>query len=46
MAARMAILKAARQLAVEAKVYVHIRKFSVINQVRVRAGAGAGGGGG
>ena len=33
MAARMAILKAARQLAVEAKVYVHIRKFSVINQV-------------
>ena len=46
MAARMAILKAARQLAVEAKVYVHIRKFSVINQVRVRAGAGAGGAGG
>ena len=33
MAARMAILKAARQLAVEAKVHVHIRKFSVINQV-------------
>ena len=29
----MAILKAARQLAVEAKVHVHIRKFSVINQV-------------
>ena len=33
MQARMAILKAARQLAVEANVYVHIRKFSVINQV-------------
>jgi len=33
MAARMAILKAARQLAVEAGVFVHIRKFSVINQV-------------
>ena len=33
MAARMAILKAARQLAVEANVHVHIRKFSVINQV-------------
>lgn len=30
----MAILKAARQLAVEANVYVHIRKFSVINQAR------------
>ena len=29
MAARMAILKAARQLAVEANVHVHIRKFSV-----------------
>jgi len=33
MAARMAILKAARQLAVEANLHVHIRKFSVINQV-------------
>ncbi len=33
MAARMAILKAVRQLAREAKVYVHIRKFQVINQV-------------
>jgi TATA-box binding protein (TBP) (component of TFIID and TFIIIB) len=33
MQARLAILKAVRQLAVEAKVYVHIRKFSVINQV-------------
>jgi len=32
MAARMAILKAARQLAIEANVHVHIRKFSVINQ--------------
>ena len=42
MAARMAILKAARQLAVEAKVYVHIRKFSVINQVSVRVGGGNG----
>ena len=36
MAARMAILKAVRQLAVEAKVYVHIRKFQVINQARLR----------
>ena len=36
MQARMAILKAARQLAVEANVYVHIRKFSVINQARLR----------
>ena len=34
MAARMAILKAARQLAVEANVHVHIRKFQVINQAR------------
>tara|TARA_B110000211_G_scaffold163949_1_gene185100 strand:- start:189 stop:1181 length:993 start_codon:yes stop_codon:yes gene_type:complete len=33
MAARMAIMKAARQLAVEANVHVHVRKFSVINQV-------------
>ena len=33
MQARLAILKAVRQLAVEAKVYLHIRKFSVINQV-------------
>lgn len=29
MQARMAILKAVRQLAVEAKVHLHIRKFSV-----------------
>ena len=36
MAARMAILKAVRQLAREAKVYVHIRKFQVINQARLR----------
>jgi hypothetical protein len=36
MQARMAILKAARQLAVEANVHVHIRKFSVINQARLR----------
>lgn len=35
MQARMAILKATRQLAVEAKVHVHIRKFSVINQARL-----------
>lgn len=35
MAARLAILKAARQLAVEAGVYVHVRKFSVINEVRL-----------
>jgi TATA-box binding protein (TBP) (component of TFIID and TFIIIB) len=34
MQARMAILKAARQLAVEANMHVHIRKFSVINQAR------------
>jgi len=33
MQARLAILKAVRQLAVEANVYVHVRKFSVINQV-------------
>ena len=33
MAARLAILKAARQLAVEANVHVTIRNFSVINQV-------------
>ncbi len=33
MQARMAILKAARQLAVEANLRVHIRKFAVINQV-------------
>lgn len=32
MAARLAILKAARQLAVEADVHVTIRKFTVINQ--------------
>ena len=36
MAARMAILKAVRQLAREAKVYVHIRKSQVINQARLR----------
>ena len=35
MAARLAILKAARQLAVEAGVHVTIRKFSVINQARL-----------
>ena len=33
MQARLAILKAVRQLAVEAKVHLYIRKFSVINQV-------------
>ena len=33
MAARLAILKAARQLAVEADVHVVLRKFAVINQV-------------
>ena len=37
MQARMAILKAARQLAVEANVHVHIRKFSVINQARLHS---------
>jgi len=33
MQARLAILKAARQLAAEANVLLHIRKFNVINQV-------------
>ena len=33
MAARLAILKAARQLAVEADVHVTIRNFQIINQV-------------
>jgi TATA-box binding protein (TBP) (component of TFIID and TFIIIB) len=33
MAARMAILKAARQIALQANVHLHIRKFNVINQV-------------
>jgi len=33
--ARLAILKAARQLAVEANVHVTIRKFEVINQARL-----------
>ena len=32
MQARVAILKAVRQLAVEANVHVHVRKFAVINQ--------------
>ncbi|MBN37124.1 MAG: hypothetical protein CMI29_01525 [Opitutae bacterium] len=36
MAARLAILKAVRQLAVEADVHVYVRKFSVINQARPR----------
>lgn len=34
MAARLAIMKAVRQLAVEAGVFLHVRKFAVINQVR------------
>ena len=33
MAARLSILRAARQLALEAKIYIHIRNFSVINTV-------------
>jgi len=33
MAARLAILRATRQLAVEAGVFVHVRNFQVINQV-------------
>ena len=33
MAARLAIMRAARQLAVEAGVHIHVRNFSVINQV-------------
>lgn len=37
MAARMAIMKTVRQLAVEAKVHVYIRKFSVINQACARS---------
>ena len=36
MAARLAILKAARQLAVEANVHVTIRNFQIINQARLR----------
>ena len=33
MAARLAIMRAARQLAVEADVHIHVRNFQVINQV-------------
>jgi hypothetical protein len=33
MAARLSIMRAARQLAVEANVHIHVRNFSVINQV-------------
>ena len=33
MAARLSIMRAARQLAVEAGVHIHVRNFSVINQV-------------
>tara|TARA_R110002050_G_scaffold35846_2_gene89820 strand:+ start:13693 stop:13812 length:120 start_codon:yes stop_codon:yes gene_type:complete len=34
MAARLAIARAQRQLAVEANVHLHVRNFSVINTVR------------
>lgn len=33
MSARLAIMRAARQLAVEAGVYITVRKFQIINQV-------------
>jgi hypothetical protein len=33
MEARLSIMRAARQLALEANVHIHVRKFSVINQV-------------
>lgn len=33
MAARLAVIKAQRQIAKEAKVYLYTRNFSVINQV-------------
>ena len=33
MAARLSIMRAARQLAIEANVHIHVRNFSVINQV-------------
>ena len=34
MAARLSIMRAARQLAIEADVHLHVRNFSVINQAR------------
>lgn len=33
MAARLSIMRAARQLALEAKIFIHVRNFSVINTV-------------
>lgn len=33
MAARLSIMRAARQLAMEADVHIHVRNFQVINQV-------------
>ena len=33
MAARLAIMRAARQLRIEAGIHVHVRNFAVINQV-------------
>lgn len=33
MAARLSIMRAARQLAIEADVHIHVRNFQVINQV-------------
>ena len=35
MAARLSIMRAARQLAVEAGVHIHVRSFQVINQERL-----------
>jgi TATA-box binding protein (TBP) (component of TFIID and TFIIIB) len=35
MAARLSIMRAARQLAIEADVHIHVRNFQVINQVCV-----------
>ena len=35
MAARLSIMRAARQLAVEANVHIHVRNFQVINQARL-----------
>tara|TARA_X000000368_G_scaffold358891_1_gene302007 strand:+ start:1054 stop:1155 length:102 start_codon:yes stop_codon:yes gene_type:complete len=33
MAARLSIMRAARQLAVEAGIHLHVRNFRVVNQV-------------
>tara|TARA_B110001452_G_scaffold171371_1_gene143449 strand:- start:2964 stop:3107 length:144 start_codon:yes stop_codon:yes gene_type:complete len=36
MQARLAIMRAARQLAVEADIHIMVRNFNVINQARMR----------